>query len=179
MRRWAFIYQMERLAFVRSGASRRRCAPWRVSMLTRGLSSAPSASARSWGASIAQLVLPELEPEFHASVGAVAWVSVAYLLVLAATLPIFGRLADMLGRKLLYCIGFLVFVTGSGLCGLAPTLEMLIGARVLQGLGAGLMSANSVAIAVTAAGDARRGRALGVQAAAQAVGLSARPLAAY
>ena len=126
-------------------------------------------------ASIAQLVLPELEPEFHAPIGAVAWVSVAYLLVVAAMLPVFGRLADMLGRKLLYCIGFLVFVIGSGLCGLAPSLEMLIGARVLQGLGAGLLQANSVAIVVTAAGDARRGRALGVQAAAQAVGLSVGP----
>ena len=126
-------------------------------------------------ASIAQLVLPELEPEFHASVGAVAWVSVAYLLVVAAMLPVFGRLADMLGRKLLYCIGFLVFVTGSGLCGLAPSLEMLIGARVLQGLGAGLLGANSLAIVVTAAGDARRGRALGMLAAAGAIGLSAGP----
>ena len=126
-------------------------------------------------ASIAQLVLPELEPEFHASVSAVAWVSVAYLLVVAAMLPVFGRLADMLGRKLLYSAGFLVFVTGSALCGLAPSLGMLIGARVLQGLGAGLLQANSVAIIVAAAGDARRGRALGLQSAAQAVGLSVGP----
>jgi MFS family permease len=86
-------------------------------------------------ASIAQLVLPELEREFHASIGAVAWVSIAYLLVVAAMLPVFGRLADMVGRKLLYCGGFVVFVMGSGLCGLAPSLETLVGARVLQALG--------------------------------------------
>ena len=101
-------------------------------------------------ASIAQLVLPELELEFHARVGAVAWVSIAYLLVVAAMLPVFGRIADMLGRKLMYCGGFLIFVAG-----------MLVGARVLQGLGGGLLQANSVAIIVAAAGSARRGRASG------------------
>ena len=126
-------------------------------------------------ASIAQLVLPEVEREFHASIGAAAWVSIAYLLVVAAMLPVFGRLADMVGRKLLSCGGFVVFVTGSGLCGLAPSLDTLVGARVLQALGAGLLQANSVAIIVAAAAEARRGRALGLQSAAQAVGLSAGP----
>jgi MFS family permease len=126
-------------------------------------------------ASIAQLVLPELEREFHASIGAVAWVSIAYLLVVAAMVPVFGRLADMVGRKLLYCGGFVVFVMGSGLCGLAPSLDTLVGARVLQALGASLLQANSVAIIVAAAAQARRGRALGLQSAAQAVGLSAGP----
>jgi MFS family permease len=58
----------------------------------------------------------------------------------------------MLGRKLLYCGGFVVFITGSGLCGLAPSLDTLVGARVLQALGAGLLSANSVAIIVAATG---------------------------
>ena len=126
-------------------------------------------------ASIAQLVLPELRRGFHEPVRAVAWVSIAYLLVVTAMLPIVGRLSDILGRKLLYCGGFLVFVVGSGLCGLAPNLDLLIGARVLQALGATLMMANSVAIIVATAGPERRGRALGVQSAAQAVGLSAGP----
>ena len=126
-------------------------------------------------ASIAQLVLPELRSAFHAPISSVAWVSIAYLLVVTVMLPIVGRLADMLGRKLLYCSGFIVFVIGSALCGLAPDLETLIGARVLQALGASLLQANSVAIIVTIAGEARRGRALGLQSAAQAVGLSAGP----
>src|ERR1700722_16474594 len=126
-------------------------------------------------ASIAQLVLPDVEQDFHVSIGAAAWVSIAYLLVAAAMLPVFGRLADMVGRKLLYCGGFVVFVTGSALCGLAPSLDTLVGARVLQALGAGLLQANAVAIIVAAAAEARRGRALGLQSAAQAVGLSAGP----
>src|ERR1700733_4779488 len=126
-------------------------------------------------ASIAQLVLPEVEREFHASIGAAAWVSISYLLVAAVMLPVFGRLADMFGRKLLYCGGFVVFITGSALCGLAPSLDTLVGARVLQALGAGLLQANAIAIIVAAAADGRRGRALGLQSAAQAVGLSAGP----
>jgi EmrB/QacA subfamily drug resistance transporter len=126
-------------------------------------------------ASIAQLVLPELRSGFHEPVRAVAWVSIAYLLVATAMLPIVGRLADILGRKLLYFSGFLVFVVGSGLCGLAPNLDLLVGARVLQALGATLLMANSVAIIVATVGPARRGQGLGVQSAAQAAGLSAGP----
>ena len=94
---------------------------------------------------------------------------------MAAFLPVFGRLADMVGRKLLYTGGFLLFVLSSALCGLAPDLPVLIAFRVLQGIGAALLSSSSVAIVVAAAGEELRGRALGIQAAAQAVGLSAGP----
>jgi EmrB/QacA subfamily drug resistance transporter len=125
--------------------------------------------------SITQLLLPRLELEFDASLSTVSWVAVAYLLAMAAFLPIFGRLADIVGRKLLYTGGFLLFVLSSALCGLAPSLPLLIAFRVLQGIGAALLSSNSVAIVVATAGPERRGRALGIQAAAQAVGLSAGP----
>jgi EmrB/QacA subfamily drug resistance transporter len=125
--------------------------------------------------SITQLLLPRLELEFDASLSTVSWVAVAYLLAMAASLPIFGRLADIVGRKLLYTGGFLLFVLSSALCGLAPSLPLLIAFRVLQGIGAALLSSNSVAIVVATAGPERRGRALGIQAAAQAVGLSAGP----
>jgi EmrB/QacA subfamily drug resistance transporter len=125
--------------------------------------------------SIAQLLLPRLEVEFDARLSTVSWVAVAYLLAMAAFLPIFGRLADMMGRKLLYTGGFLLFVLGSALCGLAPSLPVLIAFRVLQAIGAALLSSNSVAIVVAAAGPERRGHALGVLSAAQAVGLSAGP----
>jgi len=126
-------------------------------------------------ASIAQLVLPTLETTFHARLSLVDWVALAYLLALGSTLPIFGRLADMVGRKLLYTGGFLLFVAGSALCGFAPTLSFLIGARVFQAIGAGLLQANSVAIITAAAGPERRGRAIGLQGAAQAIGLSLGP----
>lgn len=126
--------------------------------------------------SIAQLLLPRLEYEFGARLSVVSWVAVAYLVTMAGFLPIFGHLADLVGRKLLYIGGFLVFVFGSGLCGFAPNLSILIGFRVVQAIGAALLSSNSVAIVVTAAGPGQRGRALGIQAAAQAVGLSVGPV---
>jgi EmrB/QacA subfamily drug resistance transporter len=126
--------------------------------------------------SIAQLLLPRLEYEFSARLSIVSWVAVAYLVTMAGFLPIFGHLADVVGRKLLYTGGFLLFVLGSGLCGVAPTLPILIGLRVIQAVGAALLSSNSVAIVVTAAGSEQRGRALGAQAAAQAVGLGLGPV---
>ena len=126
-------------------------------------------------ASIAQLVLPELEREFDRGLAAISWVSLAYLLALAVFLPVFGRLADLYGRKLLYSAGFLLFILGSALCGAADDFSMLVGFRVLQAIGAALLQANSIAIVVSAAGRRYRGRAIGVQAAAQAIGLSAGP----
>src|SRR4029078_2847826 len=125
--------------------------------------------------SIAQLLLPKLELEFNARLSTVSWVAVSYLLAMAAFLPIFGRLADMMGRKLLYTGGFLLFVLTAALCGLAPSLPVLIAFRVLQGIGAALLSSNSVAIVVAAAGAARRGRGLGILAGAQSIGLSTGP----
>lgn len=127
-------------------------------------------------ASIAQLLLPTLERTFGATLSSVSWVAVAYLLTMAALMPVFGRLADILGHKLLYVAGFVVFVVGSALCGFAPDLPILIASRILQAIGGALLSANSVAIVVTAAGPRERGRAVGVQAAAQAIGLSAGPV---
>jgi EmrB/QacA subfamily drug resistance transporter len=125
--------------------------------------------------SITQMLLPRLESEFDAKLSTVSWVAVAYLVAMAAFLPIFGRVADIMGRKLLYIGGFLLFVLSSALCGLAPNLSVLIALRVLQGMAAALLSSNSVAIVVATAGPQLRGRALGIQAAAQAVGLSAGP----
>ena len=126
-------------------------------------------------ASMTQLLLPRLEAFFDTRLAGVSWVAVSYLLSMASFTPIFGRMADMFGHKLLYAAGFLIFITGSALCGFAETLPMLVAFRVLQGVGAALVTANSVAIVVMAAGPELRGRALGVQAAAQAVGLCAGP----
>ena len=94
------------------------------------------------------VALPTLQRTFHASVGAVTWVGLSYLLVLVATVVAVGRFADMWGRKLLYVYGFGIFIVGSALCGLAPDLGWLIGFRALQAVGAALLQANSVAIIV-------------------------------
>ena len=126
-------------------------------------------------ASIVQLLLPMLESEFGARLSAVSWVALAYLLAMTVFLPICGRLADMFGQKLLYTGGFLLFVLGSALCSVAPTLPLLVAFRVLEAIGASLLAANSIAIVVGAAAPALRGRALGIQGAAQAIGLALGP----
>src|SRR5579875_758407 len=126
-------------------------------------------------ASIVTLALPTLETAFHQSVGAVSWVAVAYLLTLAALVTVFGRLADIYGRKLLYTLGFVVFIAGSALSGLAPSLIFLIAARVVQAVGAAMLQANSVAIITAATPRGRLGRSIGIQGAAQALGLSVGP----
>jgi EmrB/QacA subfamily drug resistance transporter len=126
-------------------------------------------------ASIAGLVLPTLEETFSAPVASVSWVAIAYLVTLAAFVVPFGRLADLAGRKLLYTGGFVVFIVGSALCGFAPNLAWLMVFRVLQAIGAAMLQANSVAIITAAVVRRRLGRALGVQGAAQAVGLAIGP----
>jgi len=126
-------------------------------------------------ASIVTVALPTLQRTFHAGVGAVTWVGLSYLLVLVATVVAVGRFADMWGRKLLYVYGFGVFIVGSALCGLAPGLGALIGFRALQAVGAALLQANSVAIIVLAVPKPSLGKAIGIQGAAQAVGLALGP----
>jgi EmrB/QacA subfamily drug resistance transporter len=126
-------------------------------------------------ASIAGLVLPTLEDVFRAPVASVEWVAIAYLLTLAALVVPLGRLADLLGRKTLYTWGFLVFILGSAACGMAPSLGWLVAFRVVQACGAAMLQANSVAIITAAIPRRALGRAIGIQGAAQAVGLSVRP----
>jgi len=126
-------------------------------------------------ASIVQLALPSLAVEFQTTLNRVSWVPIAYLLTLAALLPVFGRLCEMWGRKLLYVVGFLLFTIASALCGLAESLNWLVGARLLQGVGGAMLAANSIAIMTAAVGQSGRARALGWFAAAQAIGLSAGP----
>jgi EmrB/QacA subfamily drug resistance transporter len=128
-------------------------------------------------ASIVQLALPTLERAFNARLSAVSWVAIAYVLSFAAILPVFARLAEMAGRKLMYLLGFTMFGLASLACGLAPSLGWLIAFRVLQGISGAMLGANSIVILVSGAGAERRGRAMGLFAAAQAVGISVGPAA--
>jgi MFS family permease len=86
-----------------------------------------------------------------------------------------GRLSDRLGRKRMYLWGFGLFTVASAGCALAPALGVLAAIRAIQGAGAALLQANSVAIVATAAPRGRLRTALGLQAAAQAVGLAVGP----
>ncbi|TDP97059.1 MFS transporter [Labedaea rhizosphaerae] len=126
-------------------------------------------------ASIVTLTFPALEDSFSAPLAAVQWVSLCYLLTLVGVITAAGRLADAFGRKLFYLYGFLVFTGASAACGLAGSLAVLIGFRVVQALGAAMLQANSVALVVTSVRPDQVRAGLGVQAAAQALGLAMGP----
>ena len=127
-------------------------------------------------ASIVQLALPTLGRVFDSTLESVSWVALGYLLGVASFMPIFGQLCQIFGRKLLYIFGFVVFTSASALCGFAPDLVTLVALRFLQGVGGAMLGANSLALVVAATDKSRRARALGVYAAAQAVGISAGPV---
>ena len=126
--------------------------------------------------SIVTLALPHIGADLHVGAGAVQWVALSYLLMLTGTLAAVGQLADRFGRKLLYTYGFAVFTAGSLLCGLAPDLGLLIAARLLQGFGAALLQANSVALIAATLPRRQLARGIGVQGAAQASGLALGPV---
>jgi MFS family permease len=126
-------------------------------------------------ASIVTLTFPALSRQFDASLAGVQWVSLSYLLTLVALLVPVGRLADSVGRKLVYLYGFGLFTVASAACGFADSLPLLVGLRVVQAVGAAMLQANSVALVTTSSPRRSLRAALGVQAAAQAIGLALGP----
>ena len=126
-------------------------------------------------ASIVTITFPAMEHDFGVPVAGVQWVSLVYLLGLVALLAPAGRLGDAAGRKLVYTYGFAVFTIASAACGLAPTLAVLVSLRLVQATGAAMLQANSVALVTTSAPRDRMRFALGVQAAAQSIGLALGP----
>jgi len=126
-------------------------------------------------ASIVTLTFRPMEHDFAEPLAAVQWVSLAYLLLLVALVTPAGRLADGVGRKLIYGYGFVVFTIGSAACGLAPSLGILMGARLFQAAGAAMLQSNSVALVTTSVPRERMRLALSIQAAAQSLGLGLGP----
>ncbi len=126
-------------------------------------------------ASIVATALPFIRTNLHASIASVEWVVLIYVLVLAGTVAAVGRIADRVGRKLLYTYGFGVFVFGSAACALAPSLGLLVIARLVQAVGAVMLQANSYALIRDVLPAGRLGTGLGVQGAAQAFGLCVGP----
>lgn len=125
--------------------------------------------------SIANAGLPTLAAAFGASFQQVQWVVLAYLLSLTGLIISAGRLGDLVGRKRLLVTGIGLFSASSLLCGLAPSLPVLIAGRGVQGLGAALMLALSVAMVGDSVGKDRIGRAMGLLGTMSALGTSLGP----
>jgi MFS family permease len=127
-------------------------------------------------ASIVTVALPRMAAGLDAGIGAIEWVSLTYVLVLVALLTPVGVLADAVGRKSLYVGGFAIFTVASAGCAVAPDLPVLVVCRAVQAVGAALLQANSIALIAGVVAPHRLGRAVGIQAAAQAVGLALGPV---
>ncbi len=126
--------------------------------------------------SIVNIGLPSIANTFHAGIsGATEWIIIGYLVVIAAALLTFGRLADMLGRKAIFLIGLITFILGSMLCGLAPSLLLLILSRLLQGIGGALIFSVNVAMITSTFPVNERGLALGLNAVVVSLGVAAGP----
>jgi len=126
--------------------------------------------------SIVNISLPSIATYFGVPLsGAVEWVIIIYLVVIAGVLLTIGRLADMIGRKPIWATGLAIFTIGSALSGASLSLGMLIAARGLQGLGGALIMAISPAMLTSAFPASERGRALGMNAVIVALGVSVGP----
>jgi EmrB/QacA subfamily drug resistance transporter len=126
--------------------------------------------------SIVNIALPSIAHAFGVPLsGSIEWVLIGYLVVIAAVLLTFGRLADMVGRKPLFLAGLAIFTLGSAICGAAPSLGALIAARCFQGLGAALIFSVNVAMITRSFPPGERGRALGINAILVALGISVGP----
>jgi EmrB/QacA subfamily drug resistance transporter len=126
--------------------------------------------------SIVNVALPTLVHAFGTEFAVVQWVILAYLLTVTTLMLSMGRLGDMIGKKPLYTAGFVIFTAGSVLCGLSPSINLLVGFRVLQAIGAAMMMALGVAIVTEAFPPQERGKALGIVGSMVSIGIVVGPV---
>jgi len=126
--------------------------------------------------SVLSVALPAIKSSYGAGAEQVQWVVNAYLLPLSALLLLGGALGDHFGRRRLLVIGTSIFGVTSLVCALAPSLPVLLAARAAQGIGAALLLPNSLALLNAAFSGEKRGRAVGIWAAAGAAAAAIAPL---
>jgi EmrB/QacA subfamily drug resistance transporter len=129
----------------------------------------------SFSGSVAIVGLPTLAQAFGASFQQVQWIVLAYLLAITTLIVGVGRLGDLSGRRRLLLAGLSIFTVASFLCGLAPTLPLLIAARAVQGLGAAIMTALALAFVGETVPKERTGSAMGLLGTVSAVGTGLGP----
>jgi EmrB/QacA subfamily drug resistance transporter len=125
---------------------------------------------------IVNIAFPDLRRDFSgAGLSGLSWVLTAYAIVFAATLVPAGRLGDLYGRRRLFVIGLGLFTLGSALCAVAPSVETLVAARVLQGVGAAALTPNSLGLVLPMFPPEKRSTVIGAWAGIGAVGASIAP----
>lgn len=125
--------------------------------------------------SIVNVALPVMAVKLKASMADIQWVVTSFLIVIAATILIFGRLGDMIGKIKVFKFGVVVFTIGSLLCGFTDSLLVLVIARIIQAIGAAAAMATNQGIITHVFPKEERGRALGVLGTFVALGSMAGP----
>jgi EmrB/QacA subfamily drug resistance transporter len=125
---------------------------------------------------IVSIATPAIQADFGASVDAVVWVTSAYLLAYAVPLLITGRLGDRFGPRRMYLVGLTVFTLASLWCGLTQSIEMLVAARAVQGLGASLMTPQTMAVITRTFPPHKRGSAMSLWGATAGVATLVGPI---
>lgn len=120
--------------------------------------------------SIVNIALPTIAKDFQVHLGVLQWVVTSYLLTISSLLLAFGRLADILGKNKVFAVGFLGFIIGSALSGLAGNVWQLVGFRVVQAVGAAMLMANGMGLVTSVFPARERGRALGMTGSVVAAG---------
>src|SRR5919202_2498229 len=125
---------------------------------------------------VVNVALPSMRKSLGLSLSELEWVVTGYALTFAAFMLTGGKLADLLGRRLIFMVGLAVFTGASLACGLAPSGGFLIGDRVVQGLGGALMNPATLSIITATFPPRQRGTAIGIWAGVSAMALAIGPL---
>jgi EmrB/QacA subfamily drug resistance transporter len=125
---------------------------------------------------VVNVALPSIQRDLGVGLSELEWIVTGYALTFAALMLIGGKVADAYGRRLIFVIGIAVFTLASLWCGLADSGEMLIAARVVQGVGAALMNPATLSIIAATFPPRQRGMAIGIWAGVSALALAIGPL---
>ena len=125
---------------------------------------------------VVNVALPSIQRSLGLKVSELEWVVTGYALTFGAFMLTGGKLADLFGRRMMFVVGLVIFTASSLACGLAGNATMLIGARVVQGLGAALMNPSTLSIITVTFPPKQRGTAIGIWAGVSALALAIGPL---
>jgi EmrB/QacA subfamily drug resistance transporter len=125
---------------------------------------------------IVNVALPSIQRDLEIGISELEWVVNGYALTFAVVMLTGGKLADLLGRRLIFVVGLAIFTAASLACGMAPSAEWLIGARIVQGVGAALMNPATLSIITATFPPRQRGMAIGIWAGVSALALAIGPL---
>jgi len=134
-----------------------------------------SALMSSMQGSALNAILPFVARSLEVDLPTIQWVVLVYLIVSTGLLLAFGRLGDMIGQRRLFLTGFVVFISGSVLCWLAPNIVWLISARIVQAVGSGMITSCSSPLITKRLPPSHRGRGLSAQIVMVYCGLTAGP----